>query len=119
MTTRTTKDMRIAAAREREAKKTKALREQEAGSVVVLFRKRQSKPHWWERTDEIHFMRVFSGARYELRSTPTTSFIAIIQATASGPVEFLYDWRDVKQVSTFPRIEPSKTEETKEEETDG
>ena len=111
MTTKVTKDMRIAAAREREAKKAKALRKQEAGSVLVFFRERQSKPRWWERADERHFMRVFSGARYELRSTSTTCLLAIIQATSSGPVEFLYDWRDIKKVSTFPRIEPTEEEE--------
>ncbi len=120
MTKATTKAMRIAAAKEREAAVRREQQEQqeqpEPGSVIMFFRERQSKPRWWERTRENHFMRAYHSARYELRSTPTTSFIAIIQATSSGPVEFLYDWKDVAHVSMLPRIDfPTKEEETDED----
>lgn len=75
------------------------------GSAIIFFKEPQNKVPFWRGVRDDDCMRVFHNARIELRSTPTVTFICVIQNSSSGPVEFVYDFADVSRYSTFPVIE--------------
>ena len=86
------------------------------GSVLVVFRRPLSDVGLWRRWfgGEAARTKLYHHSTYKVLDTQAETLLVVRTTTSFGPVDAIFNWRDVEKVAAYPRIEPDTSAEAPE-----